>query len=216
LLIAHVVPGYFAAAHLQTPWEQVWSKRQRTVLWAVALISTVAPDFDTLYNGFFRDYVGHSLPWTHSIFVYLSAVLLWWLLGRTRRWPYLRTLVGLVAIGGLSHLFLDVVSHGTRLLYPVSSVFIGAPSPRVSEGGYLEYLTDPIFLAEPLLLAAAAAHWIIHRRLAPRITRWALVGLASVVIVFSADYLLWLPTLQRMVDMRVPAVKYEIVGGPRP
>jgi hypothetical protein len=199
VLAAHLVPGYFAVVTSQPQWRREWKKWQQVVLWTAALASTFAPDLDVIYNALFHGFVNHNILWTHSVFVHLSIGLCWWLLRGIRRWPYLQTLVGLVVVGGLSHLVLDVVSHGTPLLYPVSLYMFGAPSTRVLEGGVLAYVTDPIFLAEPFLLALAVAHWIISGKPAPRVMRLALFGLVSGLAVFVSVFLLLLPMLQSII-----------------
>ena len=201
MLAAHLVPGYFAAVKSQSHWKPEWDKKQRTVLWIVALGSTIAPDLDVVYNALFRGFFNHSTLWTHSIFVHLAICLGWWLLGRSKRWPCLHTLAGLVVAGGLSHLVLDVVSHSTPLFYPLSLYMVGAPPMRVLQGGALGYITDPIFLAEPVLLALPAAHWIISRQPTPQVMKLALLGLVGGVIVFAAIFLLLLPTLQSIITI---------------
>lgn len=199
MLVAHLVPGYFAAVWSRPYWNLQWSRNQRVGLWIAAFGSTVAPDMDVVYNMVFRGFFGHATLWTHSIFVHLGIVLGWLLLCCIGRLPYLQMLVGLVVIGGLSHLFLDVISHSTPLFYPFSLRMIGAPSTRVLEGKLWGYLTDPIFLLEPLLLGLAAAHWTLtNRKATPRIKRIALVGLVSGIALISGAFLLLLPALQRI------------------
>lgn len=202
MLIAHLVPGYFAAVQSQPRWSPNWSKFQIAGLWTAALASTVAPDTDVIYNTFFRGFVNHSTLWTHSLFIHLGIVMCWWLLRRVGHWPYLQTLVGLIAIGGLSHLMLDVLSHGTPLLYPLSLHMFGAPSPRVLEGGFWAYVTDPIFLVEPFLIAIAIAHWILSRNSTLRVKKLALFCLAGGWAVFTVTFLLLLPTLQGIAAMK--------------
>jgi len=161
MLVAHIVPGYFAAAKSQSHWKPEWSRGQRALLWATALASTVVPDLDVVYNALFRGFFNHNVLWTHSLFVYLGIGLLWWVLRYVERCSYLSTLMGLVAVGGLSHLALDIIAHGTPLLYPVSMVMIGIAPARVVEGGVWAYLTDPIFLLEPSAMTLAFVHWIL-------------------------------------------------------
>ena len=167
MLIAHVVPGYFAAVASQRSWDTGWSRGRWLVLWAVALGSTVAPDLDVVYNGLFRGFVNHSTLWTHSAFVYAGVALAWWLAWRSRhslRLGYPGMLLLLLAAGGFSHLTLDAIAHRTPLLYPLSQAMIGFAPKRVVEGGLLAYVTDPIFLLEPLLIAVALVHWLQRKR----------------------------------------------------
>jgi len=164
MLFAHLAPGYVAAATSRSTWKPEWTAGQRALLWAAALGSTIAPDLDVVYNLLVRGSFYHSTLWTHSIFVYLGIGLLWLVLRVSKCRPYLRTSIGLATIGGLSHLALDVIAHGTPLLYPVSMVMVGAAPARVVQGGVQAYLTDPIFLLEPLLLGAAAVYGLLDRR----------------------------------------------------
>jgi hypothetical protein len=159
MLLAHLVPGYAAVIGSRSGWDANWTPAQRRLLWAVALGSTAAPDVDVLYNVAFRGFFNHSTLWTHSILVHLGVVLGWGVVRTTRRSPYLQTLLGLAAVGGLSHLVLDMVSHNTPLLYPFSMKMFGIAPEAIVTGGLKAYLTHPIFLLELFLLAGAAVHW---------------------------------------------------------
>jgi len=197
MLLAHLAPGYFATARSQYSWPSHWSRKQRALLWLVAFASTVAPDADVIYNVLFRGFFNHSVLWTHSLFPYLGLALVWWLLGRNRHWPYLQTLVGLTALGGISHILLDAIAHSTPIFYPFSAVMVGAPSARVLQGGVSGYLTDPIFLLEPLLLTLAGVHWALTYRLSPRLRLILVVILANSLLVFTVTFLTLLPDKQR-------------------
>ncbi len=198
MLAAHLVPGYFLAAASQPRWDPTWPRAQRRLLWAAALAGSVLADADACYNVLVRGFVSHSTLWTHSLFVYLALGLAWWLLWRVGRWPYLTALFGLALAGGLSHLLLDVISHSTPLFYPLSWRMIGAPPRRVLEGGAWAYVTDPLFLLEPLLAALAAGHWACSHVASPRLRRLVVAGLAGALAVFTAFFLAFLPALQRI------------------
>lgn len=198
MLVAHLVPGYFVTVQSRSYWQPEWSTAQNALLWMVGLGSTVIPDFDVVYNVLFRGFFNHSVLWTHSLFVPAIVLLIWWVLQRTRCWPYLQKLTWLMAMGFLSHLLLDVIAHGTPLLYPVSMVIFGAPPTRVVEGGIWAYLTDPIFLLEPFLLTLMAIHWIMYY---PN-QRTRTVGLVMLITglgTFTLSFLLLLPKLQKLV-----------------
>ncbi|HEX9921242.1 MAG TPA: metal-dependent hydrolase [Anaerolineae bacterium] len=198
MLIAHLVPGYFAAVKSQPGWKPEWHQSQQAVLWIAALGSTVLPDVDVVYNVLFRGFFNHSTLWTHSLIPHLSVGGLWLVLRSLKRWPYLQTLSGLVAVGGLSHLVLDVIAHGTPLLYPFSLMMFGLPPARVVEGGVWAYLTDPIFLVEPLGLTLCAGHWILKRNIAPRIRTIILTILWAGLIIFTVAFLWWLGDMQEL------------------
>ena len=199
MLLAHLVPGYFAAALSQPRWQSHWRTEQRALLWAVALGSTFAPDLDVIYNLLFRGFINHSLLWTHSLWPQLSLGVLWWLLWRTGRWPYLQTLLWLAVIGGLSHLVLDVIVHGTPLFYPLSLAMIGYPPARVVVGGFWAYITDPIFLGEPLLWTLLIIHWGWKQAWLPfSRTRWV-VAVAASFLLLASVFLYWLLVLQSLI-----------------
>ena len=199
MLAAHLVPGYLAAAVTQSRWRPEWNKNQQLILWIAALASTVIPDSDVIYNWLCRGFFHHTTLWTHSLLVHLGIAVFWWSLRRSGRWPYLQMCIGLIAAGGISHLVLDAISHSTPLFYPFSLYMVGAPSARVMAGGVLGYLTDPIFLSEPVLLTLTIAFWIVSRKPSPRFMRLALGGLFAGSAIFSGLYLMLLPTLQRII-----------------
>ena len=196
MLLAHVFAGYFAAAASRSAWKPEWTDGQRALLWVTAIGSTIVPDLDVAYNALFRGYFNHSTLWTHSVFVYLGIGLVWFLLYIPNRRHYLRTLVGLAVLGGFSHLALDVTAHGTPLLYPASMMVFGVAPARVVQGGVWAYLTDPIFLLEPLLLGATVAHWTLRRHTEPRTRKLVLAMTICGALLFAGAFMVLLPALQ--------------------
>jgi hypothetical protein len=199
MLVAHLVPGYFSAVWSRQYWNSEWSETQRVGLWLAALGSTVAPDVDVMFNVVFRGFFGHSTLWTHSIFVHGAIGLCWYALHIAGRWPYIQTLVGLVAIGGLSHLLLDVIAHSTPLFYPLSLYMAGVASAHVLERGLWGYLTDPVVLLEPLLLGLVYARWVcVHGEMTIQRKITLMAGLLGGVAFAALCFLFLLPTLQGM------------------
>jgi hypothetical protein len=196
MLAAHLVPGYFVVIATKPYWSPDWNPGQRGLLWLVTFAGTVLPDSDVIYNALCRGFINHSWLWTHSLFVCAGLGILWFCLKQNPEWRYGQTLVGLLAVGWLSHLVLDVISHGTPLFYPVSSVMIGEAPPRVLQGGFWYYITDPIFLLEPLLFMSAGIHWAFNSSFSLR--TWIIVGVVFVnmFIVFISAFLMTLPMLQ--------------------
>jgi hypothetical protein len=200
MLGAHLVPGYFAAFHSKSKWHPEWTKTQRLMLWSVALGSTALPDFDVIYNALFRGFINHSVLWTHSLFPYTSLTLIWWLLRRNGHYPFAQTIVGLLAFGGFSHLLLDVIVHSTPLFYPLTPLMIGNSSARVLQGGFWAYVTDPIFLLEPLLFAVAVIHWALTSNLSPHIRTAVIIVSVKLFLIFTSTFLILLPTLQSSIS----------------
>jgi hypothetical protein len=159
MLLAHISPGYFAAV---TATSTDWHPWQRRLLWACAIGSTIAPDTDVIYNVLFRGYVNHSTLYTHSLFVHLIPAVIgvgFWFF----RMRFLAALCFVVAVGGLSHLLLDVIAHNTPLFYPFSRKMIGNAPQSIAIGGTTDYLAHPLFLLEPFLLMLATLHWTLTR-----------------------------------------------------
>ena len=196
MLLAHLVPGYFAASVSRPTWDTNWTPSQRALRWAAALGSTVVPDLDVAYNALFRGFFNHSTLWTHSAFVYLGIGLVWLMLYVAHRGSYVRTLAGLAALGGLSHLTLNVVAHSTPLLYPASMVVRGVAPARVVEGGVWAYLTDPIFVLEPLLLGVAIVHWALRQPIAPRARKLVVATALCGMLLFVGCFVAVVPALQ--------------------
>ncbi|MBN1876411.1 MAG: metal-dependent hydrolase [Anaerolineae bacterium] len=193
------------AAQSKLNWASEWNPTQRAFLWATALGSTVAPDFDVIYNTLFRGFFNHSILWTHSVFVYLVFGLVWLVFNMLKRCTYIKTVAGLVALGGLSHLILDMVAHGTPILYPISMRAFGIAPQRVINGGVLAYLTDPIFLSEPLFCGIAIIHWIHHQdRVSTHFKNLMTAGIIGGIFLFTITFTLLLPILQEAVLPLLP------------
>lgn len=153
MFVAHLVPGYFAALTLESEWDTEWSPLQRKVLWAAALSSTVVPDTDVVYNFIFRGFFNHSTLYTHSLLTYLVPVFLWAVCKFVFKWRYAAMLFILVAIGGVSHVFLDAIVHNTPLLYPLTHQTFGTGPKTIVENGVSAYVTHPIILLEVVMIA---------------------------------------------------------------
>jgi membrane-bound metal-dependent hydrolase YbcI (DUF457 family) len=205
MLIAHLVPGYFVAAKVKKNHVAEWNTAQQTLMWSVALGSSIAPDLDVVRNFLFRGFFNHSTLWTHSIFVYLGFGLLWFACRKFRKLAYFATLMGIIAICGFSHLILDLVAHGTPIFYPVSMIGFGIAPQRVIDGGVWAYLTDPIFLLEPLLIGIAAVHWLYQQKsFSDKARKRLLFVIVGSILTFAVAFLILLPTLQRAVVTLLP------------
>jgi hypothetical protein len=205
MLIAHLVPGYFIAAKVEQNHIAEWNTAKQRLMWSVALGSTIAPDLDVVRNFLFRGFFNHSTLWTHSIFVYLGFGLLWLGCRKSRTLTYIATLMGIIAVGGLSHLVLDIVAHGTPILYPLSMMVFGIAPQRVIDGGVWAYLTDPIFLLEPLMIGIAVCHWIYRRAsLSAKTRKLFSIVVVCAILVFALAFVAFLPTLQRAVLPLLP------------
>jgi hypothetical protein len=199
MLAAHLVPGYLAASLSRPHWEPRWTRAQRSALWAVALGTTVLPDLDVAYNALFAGFFNHSTLWTHSVFVYLALGLLSLVLRRGKRYRYVGALAGLAAVGGLSHLALDIIAHGTPMFYPLSMAWVCLAPQRVVEGGVWAYLTEPVFLLEPVLFAGAVGVAVQRGSLARGVRRRVIAATLCALLLFGVVFVAALPRLQEAV-----------------
>lgn len=162
MLFAHAVPGYLIAIASEPHWGTEWTPVQRRVLWATALASTVLPDADVVYNAVFRGFMNHSILYTHSIFPYGLLAIISIGLYAAQKGKFLQILLMLIALGGLSHLTLDVIAHNTPLFYPLSNTMIGNAPAQITNGGIFDYVRHPLFLLEPVLIMLGIYFWRHH------------------------------------------------------
>ncbi len=160
MLIGHLAPVGPIAAAVERRWRPEWPRWTRRLPWVAALAGCVFPDLDVIANVLFNGVLHHVYYFPHSIFTYLPVLLAGILLVRWRR-TRLAGWTGLAfGMGVLSHLLLDVVSHGTVLFYPLWNGLVGWTFPRTDERILISYLHSPNFWLEPLVLLAAAIWWL--------------------------------------------------------
>ncbi len=81
--------------------------------------------------------------------------------------------------------------------------FVGIAPKRVIVGGFWAYITDPVFLLEPLLIAAALAHLIWHLPIEKKLRIAGVGGVGVSLVAFMLAFLTWLPVLQAAVLTRI-------------
>jgi hypothetical protein len=160
MLIGHLAPVGPIAAAIERRWRPEWPRWTRRLPWAAALAGCVLPDLDIIANTLFNGVLHHLYYFPHSIFTYLpvlflGALLLRWHRTRLAGWTALA-----FEMGVLSHLLLDVVSHGTVLFYPLWNGLVGWSFPRLDEHILVSYLHSPNFWLEPAVILAAAIWWL--------------------------------------------------------
>ena len=208
MLIAHLVPGYFNAVASQYHWDQDWTSKQRRILWTVAFASTFLPDIDVIFNITVRGIFNHSTLLTHSLFPVLIFTMAWGVCKYSLRRHYLSTIWALLAMSWLSHVLLDALVHKTPLLYLLSSEMFGYAPLRVYAGGFWYYLTDPIFLLEPLLIMVGVGHWLSQRIIDIKTRRVVLSCFVALYLISATIFILFLPHLQSL----LPAIPRAIAS----
>jgi hypothetical protein len=128
--------------------------------WAAALAGCVFPDLDIIANVMLSGNLWHLFYLPHSVLPYLPLLALGWLLVRGRRTRMAGLTLLAFGAGVLSHLFLDAISHGVLLLYPLTNrVFGWTYPPQAGLSVQMAYLCSPNVLLEVGTLAGGVAWW---------------------------------------------------------
>lgn len=160
MLIGHLAPVGPIAVAVERRWCAEWPRWTRKLPWAAALAGCTLPDLDVVANVSFNGVLHHLYYFPHSIFSYLPVLTLGILLVRWRCMRLAGWTVLAFGIGALSHLLLDVVSHGTVLFYPLWNGLVGWTFPPTDERILVSYLHSPNFWLEPAVILAAAIWWL--------------------------------------------------------
>ena len=160
MLIGHLAPVGPIAAAVERHWCPEWPRWTRKLPWVAALAGCIFPDFDVIANTLFNGVLHHLYYFPHSIFPYLPVLILGILLVRGRRTRPAGLITLAFVMGVFSHLFLDVVSHGTVLFYPLWNGLVGWTFPHLDERVIVSYLHSPNFWLEPLVILAAVIWWL--------------------------------------------------------
>ncbi len=149
--------------------------RQRLGRPAVLAVTAgaLAPDLDSVM-AFWDQFaaIKYHRGLTHSVFGgVLLALLVAWPIYRWDSYKRYRALVGLVYLGILVHIGLDVItSFGTILLYPLTS---------------MRFALDLAFIVDPILTAAFALPLVIAWRRPQVAARAVRIGLAAAILYLS-------------------------------
>ncbi len=162
MIIGHLAPiGPIAAAAERRCRRQLEQARWlRLVLWGAALGGSIFPDLDIIVNLLFRGAPHHLFYLPHSLLLYLPLLPLGWALTRWRHRSWIGWAILTFASGVFTHLLLDVISHGTVLLYPLWKGLVGwayPPVNRLTLGIFVDY---PNLFFEPAVTLAGLAWWL--------------------------------------------------------
>ena len=140
----------------------------RPAVWAIAA-GAVAPDLDSvmaLWDQFAA--IKYHRALTHSVFGgLLLALVVAWPIYRWGGYKRYRDLAGLVYLGILIHISLDLVSFGTMVLYPLTPA---------------RFTLDLAFIVDPILTATFALPLLVAWRRPHLGARAVRIGLAAAVL----------------------------------
>ena len=202
MMLGHLAPFGPIAAAAERRWQPEWPCWTRTLPWAAALASCVFPDLDIITNILFNGAWQHLYYLPHSVLPYLPVLVLGCLLTHWRRTRLAGLTVLAFGMSVLSHLLLDVVSHGTVLFYPLWSGVVGWTFPsRAGESVMMAYSHSPNVLLELGVLVTAGAWWL--KRYARVWRKARLTGEAKITLGYlsalprhEGPRLLWLDKLR--------------------
>lgn len=194
MMFGHLPGSYIAMALTEKWWRKGLTPQEGKIVYACGILAGVAPDVDVLFAGLAE----HRGSVVHTPFFWMicaAAVALLAIVLRQRQ----RLLLGLslaILIGAGTHIFLDAIFVGVKILYPLSNEYFRMRSPISSryDNWIINYLLHPIFLTEIYAFIVAAMLWR-YRRTEPsppgvvdflRVNR----GVVGVAVLITALYLL--------------------------
>jgi hypothetical protein len=162
MLAGHLTPVGPLATAAQRHWSARWPRWTRALPWAAAGLGAVFPDLDIIVNLLVTGHFYHLYYFPHSLFVYVPVLLLGWLLARGPRTRCAGLTLLTFGAGVLSHLLLDVVSHGTPFFYPLYNGPIGWTFPDTGEPLLIAYARSPNVWLEVLTIIVGLL-WVGRR-----------------------------------------------------
>lgn len=197
MMLGHLTPFGLIAAAAERHWQPAWPRWTRALPWTAALAGCIFPDLDIVANILLNGVAMHLYCLPHSVLPYLPLLALGCLLAHRQRTRLAGLTVLIFGLSVLSHLLLDVVSHGTMLFYPLWNGVVGwTYPPRAGESMMMAYFRAPNFLLELGVLAAAGGWWL--KRYARVWGRARIAGRKVALVTLSAlprhegSRLLWL------------------------
>ena len=175
-------------------WRGSLTPQEGQVIYACGILAGVAPDVDVLFAGL-AEHRGSILHTPFFWMVCAAGVALLAIPIRQRR-RLLLHLAFAILIGAATHLLLDAIFVGVKVLYPLSDEYFRM-RPPISlryDNWIINYMLHPIFLTEIYVCVGAAMLWR-YRRAEPsphglasflRVNQ----GIAGIAVLITALYLL--------------------------
>jgi inner membrane protein len=194
MMFGHMPGSYTTMTLTERLWRRGLTPQERKVVYACGILAGVAPDVDVLFAGIAE----HRGSIVHTPFLWVicaAGVALLAIVFRQRR-RLLLSLALAILIGAATHILLDAIFVGVRLLYPLSSEYYRMIPPISSryDNWILNYLLHPIFLTEIRTFVGAAMLWRYRRAKpsSPRIVGFLRVnqGVVGLAVLITVLYLL--------------------------
>lgn len=197
MMFGHLPGSYLTMTLTEKWWRKGLTPQDGRIVYACGILAGVAPDVDVVFAGI-AEHRGSIL---HTPFFWLlcaSGVALLAVVFRHRK-RLLLSLSLAILIGAATHLLLDAIFVGVKLLYPFSNEYFRMRPPISSrfDNWIINYSLHPIFLTEIYAFIGAAMLWRYRRAESSPAGVVGFLGvnrsIAEVAVLITALYLLnWL------------------------
>lgn len=166
MMFGHLPGSYTTMTLTEKLWRRGLTPQEGKVVYACGILAGVAPDVDVLFAGITE----HRGSIVHTPFFWVictAGVALLAIVFRQRQRLLLHLALAIL-LGAATHILLDAIFVGVKLLYPLSDEYFRMRPPISSryDNWIINYLLHPIFLTEIYTFVGAVMLWR-HRRAKP-------------------------------------------------
>lgn len=159
MIVGHLPGSYVAMTLSEKWWRKGLDSQEHKIVFGCGLLAGVAPDVDVLFTSIAE----HRGSIAHTPFFWMTcaaSVAVLAIIVRQRR-RLLLHLAAAILIGAGTHLLLDAIFTGVKLLYPFSNEYFRLRPPISSRynGWLVNYVLHPMFLSEFYAFVVAAMLW---------------------------------------------------------
>jgi len=163
MLVGHLPGSYVAMTLSERWWRRDLDLQEQRIVFGCGILAGVIPDVDV----FFTSIAEHRASIMHTPFFWMlcaAAVAVLTIVIRKRR-RLLLHLAFAILIGAATHILLDAIFTGVKLLYPLSNEYFRFRPPISSryDNWLINYVLHPIFLTEIYAFVVAAMLWRYKR-----------------------------------------------------
>jgi inner membrane protein len=155
MIFGHLPGSYITMTLTERLWRRDLTLQEAKVVYACGILAGVAPDVDVLFAGI-TDHRG-SIVHTPFFWVICATGVALLAIPFRQRQSLLQHLALAILIGAATHILLDAIFVGVRLLYPLSNEYFRMRPPISSryDNWIINYLLHPMFLTEIYTFAGA-------------------------------------------------------------
>ena len=163
MMFGHLPGSYITMTLTEKLWRRGLTPQEVKSVYACGILAGVAPDVDVLFAGITE----HRGSIVHTPFFWAicaAGVALLAIVFRQRQ-RLLLHLAFAILVGAATHILLDAIFVGMKLLYPLSNEYFRMRPPISSryDNWIINYLLHPIFLTEIYTFVGATMLWRYRR-----------------------------------------------------